>query len=205
MKTESPQAAGDDACDLPIYRPHFPVATLKCIGRPLYRSRDARDYASLLDIDTSVISWRCVTHAVTDDIGARKYFVDFAVETEDSHLLVEVCPGTVGDTKWISRVAESFGYDYRAVVMPELRKGARLQNVRDLFRYAGSDVPLGDRIRILAALDEMGSMTLAECLAVVREDRPMRAVASMILCGVLEVDLDSALLGPDTAVRRAVK
>ncbi|ASY56600.1 hypothetical protein SS05631_c16670 [Sinorhizobium sp. CCBAU 05631] len=86
--------------------------------------------------------------------------------------------------------------------MPELRKWPRLQNARDLLRYAGWDTPLGDRIRILATLDEMGTLTLAECLSAVREGRPMQTVASMILSGVLEVDLDNALLGPDTVVRR---
>jgi len=202
MKTEFAHAAGDEACDFPKYRPYPPFATLKCVGRPLYRSRDARDYACLLDLDPSVLSWRCVTHAVTDDIGVRRYFVDFAVECNDGHLLVEVWTSSVADTQWITGVAECFGYRYKAVRMPELRKGARLQNVRDLLRYAGPDAPLGDRIRILAALDEMGTLTLAECLSAVREDRPMRAVASMILSGVLEADLDNTLLGPDTVVRR---
>lgn len=203
MKTDAAHAAGDEACDFPNYRPYFPFATIKCVGRPLYRSRDARDYACLLDLDPSVISWRCLTHAVTDDIGVRRYFVDFAVEAGDGHLLVEVWSGSAGNTQWITNVAECFEYRYQAVLMPELRKGPRLQNARDLLKYAGSDAPLGDRIRILAALDEMGTLTLAECLSVVREGKPMQAVASMILSGILEVDLDNALLGPDTVVHRA--
>ncbi|MEY9099164.1 MULTISPECIES: hypothetical protein [Sinorhizobium] len=202
MKTESAHAAGDEACDFPTYRPYFPFATLKCVGRPLYRSRDAREYACLLDLDPSVLTWRCLTHAVTDDIGVRRYFVDFAVETYDGHLLVEVWTSSAGDTQWITATAECFGYRYQAVLMPELRKWPRLQNARDLLRYAGWDTPLGDRIRILATLDEMGTLTLAECLSAVREGRPMQTVASMILSGVLEVDLDNALLGPDTVVRR---
>lgn len=81
----------------------------------------------------------------------------------------------------------------------------RLQNAVDLMRYVGCEVPLGDRVRILAALDEAGTLTLAETLSVMRESRPMHSVASLILSGVLEVDLSEALLGPDSVVRRASK
>jgi hypothetical protein len=210
MKTVSAHTAGNDARDVQLqhYRSFFPFATLKCVGRPLYRSQEARDYACLLDLDPTVLSWRSVTRPITNDSGARKprkHFIDFAVETADERILVDVRATEVGIINWISRTAERHGYCYRAVLMSELSKGPRLQNARDLVRYAGCDAPLGDRIRILAALDEMGTLSLAECLSAVREGRPMQTVAAMILAGVIDVDLDEALLGPDTVVRRATK
>jgi len=206
MRTESTHVAGDDACVFEHYRPYFPFATLKCVGRPLYRSQEARDYACLLDLDTKVSAWRCVPQPIIYDSGARnpqRHYVDFAVETKSEALLVDVCGTNAVNVTWIAKVAEKRGYRYQAVSFPELARCTRLQNARDLIRYAGYDAPLGDRIRILVALEEMGTMTLAECLSVVRESKAMATIATMILMGILEVGLDEALLGPDSVVRRA--
>ncbi|NKN12278.1 hypothetical protein [Rhizobium laguerreae] len=203
MKTVSAHAAGDEACDSPNYRPYFPFLTLKCVGRAVYRSREARNYACLLDLDPSVVSWRSLTYALADSDGPERYHVDFFVEKVDEHLLVEVCDRDLGNTEWVSMLAKQFECRYQAVLMSEIRGQPRLQNAKDLLRYAGYDAALGDRIRILAALDELGSLTLAECLSAVRDGRPMQTVAAMILTGHVEVDLDKELLGPDTVVRRA--
>jgi hypothetical protein len=51
-------------------------------------------------------------------------------------------------------------------------------------------------------LEEMGSLTIAECLSAIREGRPMPTLASLILQGFLEIDLDDALISPETQVRR---
>jgi hypothetical protein len=42
--------------------PHFfyPLATIKCVGSPIFRSQDTRDFACLLDLDPDVLSWTCV-------------------------------------------------------------------------------------------------------------------------------------------------
>lgn len=210
MKTVSAHAAGDDARDFQFqhYRSFFPLATLKCVGRPLFRSQEARDYACLLDLDPTVVSWRSVTRPITNDSGARKprkHFVDFVVVTESEALLVDVWPTDAGIITWIAGVAQRQGYRYQAVSLSEFGRGPRLQNARDLIRYAGYDAPLGDRIRVLAALEEMRTLTLADCLSVVRESKPMPTIVAMILTGILEIDLDEALLGPDSVVRRAAK
>lgn len=199
-------AAGDEACDPPRpYKSRFPSATTKCIGRAVYRSKEASDYACILEMDPEVLCWRCVTQPLVNDSAARKprhRHVDFAVQTADESLLVDVRRGAPEVIAWLPSVAERLGYRYQAISISEVNP-IRLQNARDLVRYAGRDAALGDRIRILAGLDEMGSLSLAECLGVVREDAPMRTVASMILKGHIEVDLDEALLAPDTVVRRA--
>ena len=206
MRTESTHVAGDDPCVFKHYRPYYPFATLKCVGRPLYRSREARDYACLLDVDTKVSAWRCVPQPIIHDSGAgnlRRHYVDFAVETRCEALLVDVCGTNAVNATWIAEAAKKQGYRYQAVSFPELAGCTRLQNAKDLLRYAGYCAPLGDRIRILAALEEMGAMTLAECLSVVRESKAMATVATMILMGILDVGLDEALLSPDSVVRRA--
>lgn len=203
MKTMYIRAAGDEACGLPRYRPYFPFIALKCIGPALYRSRGARDYACLLDLDPSVTSWQCATFLLGDNSSDRKFTIDFIVETTDDRAIVEIWERPPEDARWVTDAARRYGYRYQAVWMPELRKQPRLQNAKDLIRYAGYDAPLGDRIRLLAALDELGSLTLAECLAAIRDGRPMQTIAAMILQGHVEVDLDTSLLGPDSVIRLA--
>jgi hypothetical protein len=201
MKTNAAHAACNVACENAIYRPYFPFVTLKCVGAPLYRSRGARDYACLLDLDSQVLGWQCFTHFFNDDTLDRKFTIDFTVQTRDHCTMVEVWERPPENTIWVRDAAARAGYGYEAVFMPEIRKQPRLQNAKDLIRYAGYDAPLGDRIRLSAALADLGSLTLAECLAAVRDGLPMRTMAALILQGHVEVDLDEALLGPDTIVR----
>ena len=65
---------------------------------------------------------------------------------------------------WVTPIAESMGHQYRPVAMADLEAGFRFRNAKDLLRYGFYRPPLGDRIRLLAALDEMGSLTVAECM-----------------------------------------
>jgi hypothetical protein len=45
-------------------------------------------------------------------------------------------------------------------------------------------------------------LTVTEALSAFREGRPMACLAALILQGFLEIELDEALIGPDTVVRR---
>jgi len=84
----------------------------------------------------------------------------------------------------------------------EIYDGFRLRNARDLLRYAATVTPLGDRLRLLGALEENGSLPLAECLNVFQEVRPVPGLASLVLHGYVEIDLDGAPIGPESSVRR---
>ena len=207
MKTEAAHA-GDEARDFrKIYRPRLPARTIKCVGQALFRSQQARDYACVLDLDPDVVSWRCIPQAIFNDSGAARpqwWHVDLVIETMSEKLLVDVWQTTTGGPKWMTKHAERMGYRYRPTSIVEIGH-TRLQNATELFKYARAAAPLGDRIRILAALDEAGSLTLGECLSAVRESEAMHTVASMIVQGLLLVDLDEAMFGPETVVRRAPK
>ncbi|WP_246688925.1 hypothetical protein [Mesorhizobium sp. WSM4310] len=61
---------------------------------------------------------------------------------------------------------------------------------------------MGDRIRLLGALDEAGSVSVGECLAAFRETVPIAGLSSLVLHRFVEIDLDEARIGPETAVRR---
>ncbi|MGR9354500.1 hypothetical protein [Rhizobium leguminosarum] len=179
----------------------YPLATIKCAGSPIFRSQDARDFACLLDLDPDVASWTCTGVELT--YGGETYLTDFVVTgTESRTFVVDVAHDLPRPPDWIGLAAERAGHGYRPVAMTDFAGSNRLLNAKDLLRYGFYRCPLGDRIRLLAVLDEMGSLTVSESLAAFREGRPMGCLAALILHGFLEIELDDALIGPDTVVRR---
>ncbi|MBY5441782.1 hypothetical protein [Rhizobium leguminosarum] len=167
-----------------------------------FRSDTARDVASILEVNPDVAWWNTsapqieTTHGdhlpdfEMSDVGGVRWLLDAPDRKSpiDGELLV-------GETRLR-------GFRYRVLSRDEIYDGFRLRNARDLLRYTGHNVPLGDRVRVLAALDENGSLALSELLGAVRETQPVAALASMILRGFVEVELDDALIGPETQVRR---
>jgi len=87
----------------------------------------------------------------------------------------------------------AYGSDVRIITSADLDP-VRLQNARLVLPYARWRVSLDDRVRLLAVLDEEGSVTLAECLSIFRNTtRPVAAVASLALDRVVDLDLDTPL------------
>ncbi|MBY3054453.1 hypothetical protein [Rhizobium laguerreae] len=179
----------------------YPLATIKCIGSPVFRSQDTRDFACLLDVDPDVLRWTCV--GVELSYGGETYPTDFVVTgIDDRTFVVDVARDLPKPPDWIALAAERAGHGYRPVAMADFVGSNRLLNAKDLLRYGFYRCPLGDRVRILAALDEMGSLTVAEALSAFREGRPMGCLAALVLGGFLEIELDDDLIGPETVVRR---
>lgn len=179
---------------------YSPMATIKCDGRAQFRSQQARDFACLLDLDPDVARWSTAPPLLRN--GDDEYQLDFVVLTDDGSFLIDVGQEEPSPPVWLSGAIESMGHRYRPVAMIDFIDSFRLRNAKDLLRYGFYRPPLGDRIRLLAALEEMGSLTIAECLSAIQEGRPMPTLASLILQGFLEVDLDDALLTPESQVRR---
>ncbi|MFE0014093.1 hypothetical protein ACFWXH_04550 [Mesorhizobium sp. NPDC059054] len=179
---------------------YYPSGTVRCDGIPVFRSQSARDLACLLDVDHEVTSWRCMPFALND--GDQTHVPDFLVERADCKVLMDALE-TPGDVvpEWISVQALASGHPYLAVSPAAPEYTIRLQNSQDLLRYAHWRCPLGDRIRLLAGLDEHGSMTVAEAMSAFRETPPIAGLSSLLLHRFVEVDLD-AIIGPDTTVRR---
>ncbi|APO68537.1 hypothetical protein IE4872_CH02935 [Rhizobium gallicum] len=191
---------GDVPRDEPA-RFYYPLATIKCVGPSFFRSQDARDFACLLDVDPDVAHWSCEGGELS--YGGETYRVDFLVTgTDDRTFVVDVAEDASRPPDWIELAVDRAGHAYRLVAMAELADSNRLLNAKDLLRYGFYRCPLGDRVRILAALDEMGSLTVAEALSAFREGRPMASLAALILRGFLEIEMDDALIGPETVVRR---
>ncbi|WP_296745736.1 hypothetical protein [Mesorhizobium sp.] len=176
----------------------LPRGTVRCQGLPSFRTQLARDLGCLLDVDGDVDAWSCLPATLSS--GEHTHIPDFLVRRGRRHTLVDAGQGP--GHPWLEDAAQDRGCDYEVWPKALIRDGFRLANAKDLLRYARWECPLGDRIRLLGALDEAGSLTVAECLAAFRETRPVAGLACLVLQRFIEVELDEARIGPETAVRR---
>jgi len=175
-----------------------PIGTIRCVGEPAFRNHLARDLGCLLDVDLDVEEWICQPLVLRN--GSRSHVPDFLVTGGDERCLISAIEAD--PESWIVEAALEHGFRFRRKTAREIRAGSRLENACDLLRYARWHCPLGDRVRLLAALDEHGSMTFADCLPAFMEVRPIAGLSSLILHRFIEVDLDEGRIGPETQVRR---
>lgn len=203
MGTGRQSASIQAAVNSTSIRGFYPSATVRCDGGKVFRSQAARDVGCLLDVDPSVVSWRCMP----TPFGDPAHSVDFEVIHDDGRvILLDAHDREIRcDVAAYEEAARRRSAEYRSLSREDVHGGFRLRNAKDLLRYGNYTVPLGDRLRLLGALDENGSMPIAECLNAFQETRPVAGLAAMILNRYLEVDLDDAPLGPETMVRRIAR
>lgn len=200
MGTGRQSASIQTAVSSTSIRIFYPSATMRCEGGKVFRSQAARDVGCLLDVEPSVVSWRCMPSSALE----LDHVPDFEVIHDNARIaFVDAHDHEPSvDTAALEQAFGRRGASYRRMSRDELHGGFRLRNAKDLLRYGNYTVPLGDRLRLLGALDENGSMPIAECLNAFQETKPVAGLAAMILNRYLEVDLDDAPLGPETVVRR---
>lgn len=178
----------------------YPRGTVRCSGDTMFRSRSARDLGCILDVDPNVVAWLCLPLEFKTEAGP--HVPDFLVDYEDgTRILLDVIEED-GELPELKEGATLAGFRYRGVSRAEIESGYRLANARDMLRYANCRTPLNDRIRMLSALDEAGSLTVAECLNVFREVQPMTGISWMVLHRLITVELDEAMIGPESVIRR---
>lgn len=176
----------------------YPLSTVRCSGPVLFRDQLARDIACLLDIDDDVQTWSCQSLPLSD--GSQIYRPDFHVKRTDISIVVDVRrPGIA--PSWVPQRAHEAGFAYELIDATSI-PFVRLKNARDLLRYARHEAALADRIRLLSALDEHSSLSVAEALLAFRETKPVAGLASLFLQRFVSMDLDDRLIGPETIVRR---
>ncbi|WP_438748249.1 hypothetical protein [Pararhizobium sp. O133] len=178
----------------------FPLATIRCAGSPAFKSQLARDLACLLDVHETVVAWSCLCFGV--DVEDGVHIVDFMVDYSDGTREFLDAVEITGDPA-ITETIACARRRHRFVSKDEIQTGFRLQNAKDILRFARHRTPLNDRVRFLAALDEVGSMTVAETFHVFREVPPLTGIAWMALHRFVSMDLDTCLIGPDTIVHRS--
>lgn len=183
----------------PVSQGHifYPSATIRCDGPAIFRSQFARDVACLLDIDDAITEWRC--QSLPFQNGTAIYRPDFVAKVDQDTVVIDALAEYT--PLWMADAVREGGYKYEAVRRNEL-PAIRLKNAKDLLRYGKFQTGLEDRVRLLAALDEHGTLSLAECLSAFRETRPIAGLASMVLNRFIDLDLDEALIGPESTVRR---
>lgn len=180
----------------------FPRGTVRCTGVAAYRSQAARDLCCVLDLDPTVEAWACLPTALSD--GCDIHVPDaVAYRSSGQVTLIDVLtPDRPNLPDWVKPTACSEGFAYEAVDYRRLAEGPRVMNCRDLLRYARWECALGDRVRILATLDEVGELPLIEALGAFQEGRPIASFAALVLGRFLAIDLDSERICPATPVRR---
>jgi hypothetical protein len=176
-----------------------PFGTVRCSNPSYFRNQLTRDLGCLLDVDDDVAGWCCRPFGMDlalRDIEWEGRPPDFmATYSNGREVYLHVTEAAACRQLWHRFVGEG---EIRAA-------GHRLQNAKDLLRYANYQTPLGDRLRLLAALEQEGSATVAECLSVFREVAPVAGLSSLILNRFVAVDLDAGLLSPHTVVRVFVR
>lgn len=178
------------------------LPSLKCKGQPFFRSKVVRDVACILDLNPDVANWCTPAPELASE--ALPHTPDFLVFDHEGNVRFIDAPDrqvTMSDVDLLS-AALGQGASYRRMSNEELYDGFRVQNAKDLLQYVNIHVTLADRLRLLAVLDQEGSLTMSDCFGIVRHGEPVAVVASMILHGFLEVDLDEKLISPETFVRR---
>lgn len=149
-------------------------------------------------VDDDVVGWSCLGFGFP--IGGRAHVADFVVHHGDGTWAAIDAVEVRGDPA-LTAAAEHFGIDHRFFPRSEIERGFRLQNAKDMLRYARYRTPLNDRVRLLAALEENGTIAVAEAFSLFREVQPMTGISWLVLNRFIRVDLDEAVLGPDTVVR----
>ena len=175
----------------------LPRHSVRCVGPALFRSQAARDFACLLDIDPTVECWSCLPATIYEQ--NRAHVPDFAITVNGETVFADALPPPA----WVLETSFPTGYKY-GFDFSSSRHPHTVANAKDLLRYASLSVSLGDRVRLLACLDEHGSLPLADCAQVIRNCiDPVGAIAALALRRVVIIDLDDGPIGPQTRVTAA--
>lgn len=113
-------------------------------------------------------------HVVVTGAWRTAHVPDFIVFDSDGFQVLMDAPDRLlpCDAPSIEKSADQVGLQYRLLSPEEIYDGPRLQYARDLLRYGSVQLALGDRLKVLAVLNDEGSLTVAECLTIFTETRP---------------------------------
>ncbi|MDM9627837.1 hypothetical protein QTL95_18255 [Rhizobium sp. S152] len=189
-----------DAYAVATNKQFYPSGTVRCSGVPMFRTQLARDLGCLLDVDRSVVAWTCLPRSV--ETGDGPHVFDFLVTYDDGAEVYFDAAEDAEDVPDVTEAAAIVGLRHCFEFREFIEGGFRLLNARDLLRYARWRTPLNDRVRVLAVIEEAGSLQIGECLGLFREVAPMTGIAWMFLHRLIDLDLDDAMIGPETVVRR---
>ncbi len=174
-----------------------PLNFLYCNGPIMFRTQGALDMACLLENDPNVISWYCDPPPLFNE--RQQHQPDFLVVTKTGHLLLDVFE-YVYPPQWAEEAAKARSDFYQVIDVCHLPR-TRLRNAKDLQRYAGREVALGDRVRLLIALGKKPFLTVEQAYKLFLDTEPMAGLASLMLQRFVSIDIDDEPIGPKSKVR----
>lgn len=133
MGTGRQSASIQTAVNSTSIRIFYPLATVRCEGGKVFRSQAARDVGCLLDVDPSVVSWRCMPSSALE----LDHVPDFEVIHDDARV-VFVDAHDYELSSHIAALEQAFGRrgaSYRRMSRDDVHGGFRLRNAKDLLRY----------------------------------------------------------------------
>jgi hypothetical protein len=163
--------------------------------------RDALIQASL---DPAVRSIEFLAQA---RVGTTPVDLDAVVIVrDDGRFVLDVVPARpvrdVEDEGLALIALAELGLKQITLTAADIRREPRFANSRLVWSYRLHPVGLSMRMRVLQILGDDGPMTLSRLLSTVRTDRdPTPAVMAMACSDLIELDLVSRPLGPQTIVR----
>lgn len=169
-----------------------PNHTVKCHGKPLFRSQQARNLACAFDLDTNVLAWSCLPVALHFD--GNYHIPDFAITHEDGDYLIDAMP----PPDWVLHKTKDDRWLYNC----NFYNDAFIANAVDLLPFANATITLNDRLRILTALEDHGTLALKYCCQIVRNSSdPVAALAALYFSHEIIFDLTERI-DPETRVSR---
>ena len=118
--------------------------------------------------------------------------------------IVETRPVRSLDDEGLALLAiDQLGLPPLTLTAGDIRRQPRAGNCRLVWACRDYRIYAGDRVRVLQALAEEGEMTLARAAAECRFSADAVAAVLALVCGdLVEADLTTLPLGPETRVRR---
>jgi hypothetical protein len=141
-------------------------------------------------------------------VGARAVVVDALVfNVEGARKVIDVPgasqPRSIDDEGLFLIAAEELGLETLTITAAQICSEPRAGNSRLVWACRRWRVAAGDRVRILHVLSEEGEMTLPRIAVHARfSSDPVAAVLALACADLVELDLKSFPLGPETRIRR---
>jgi hypothetical protein len=172
---------------------------LKVASRPLLEA------LVQFTLDPSV---RAIETARTIDIpGERVSSGEIVLLKDDGRWLLELIDGgrprNREEEAFVHLARSRLGLPLLRVTSADLGRQPFASNCREVWGCRNTRVAVGDRVRILQALEEERTLGLIDAGREMRFARdPIAAVLALACADLVELDLVSARLGPDTRVAR---
>jgi hypothetical protein len=121
----------------------------------------------------------------------------------DCRMIDELSPQVLAYHQAVAAAAQAAGLEYRLETDVTVRVEPQITNARMIWRCSKWQVHPTDLVRVLHHLDEAGQSKVIEVSQVCRPHVDGVAVIAAMACqGLIDVDISSGPLGPETRVTR---